>query len=349
MKVLIGLATSTTPPLAGTSCVYAIKRDPGDTLMIRAYTRGDQSRTALWEDFKGSDAEWILFVDGDQSIPDYALRRLLSHKKKCVSALYFRRQWDPVVPIAFKDDPTFQWPMMPLYDYPRGNRLIKCGATGFGCWLIHKQVLLDAHKMMLEEAGYDVPLISDGQMKEVIPDARRIGADLRLSYYIRRAGYDIWLDCGLPIGHYMDYAVGEEDYWRTNSNLANTDQYAAVYHMRMKILQESRDVDTKDVVLQMTENFQLRVQFHNNKIEELRLMNQAEEQKIKEAEFMIAQAKEKIADIKSSANTHAGAIRELQTIIQSMIGEQPADQITDAPSVTEAVVEAPKKAPSKKA
>ena len=339
-----------TPPLAGTSCVFGLKRDAGDVLMIRAFTRGDQSRTALWEDFRASDANWILFVDGDQEIPDYALRRLLSHKKKCVSALYFRRQMDPCVPIAFQNDPTFQWPMMPLYNYPRGNHLIKCGATGFGCWLIHRQVLLDAHKAMCDEIGYDVPLISDGQMKEVVGDNRRIGADLRLCYYIRRAGHDVWLDCGMPIGHYMDYAIGEEDYWRTNSHLANTDQYTTVFVMRMQAIQErmKEDMDIKDVVLQMTQNYQLRVQFHKNKLEELRLMGQAEEAKVAQAQNVIQQAQAKLTDLRNSAATHGGAIRELQGLIKNAIGEQPADQITDALAITENVVGQDEEVTSKK-
>lgn len=330
MSVLIACATELRPNLAANTSIHNIRRNPDDEVAFKNATRGDLARSDLWEMFRDSKHEWILWVDGDQDYPRHTLTRLLSHGKLCVSGLYFRREANPCFPIAFQDDPSFQWPLMPLLDWPKGE-LITCGATGFGAWLIHKSVLLDAQKAMERDyPGESLPLISDGQMAAVRGDRQRVGADLRLGYYIRKTGHKIWLDTGLPIGHCMDYFVGEEDYWRTHSNWTHRGYYGYVFECRMKKLREELKVasqETTTMVNSIIENLKLRIQSHNNALDQVRQQRQEVQNEIAQLQRRAQELQEKInGELNPTIITHDGARQEAEALLQAIVGggEQPA-------------------------
>lgn len=46
-----------------------------------------------------------------------------------------------------------------------------------------------------------------------------VGADIRFSYFVRRAGFDLWLDTGLKCRHYVTYPVSEEDFQKDKGRL----------------------------------------------------------------------------------------------------------------------------------
>lgn len=215
----IGVATNTVIDLHAVTSIYKIEMGPQDYGPNWYHAaRGDVSRSGLTDAFLKGTWDWCLYLDGDMTFPPDLLRRLMAHNKPFTGGLYFRRGLDPIYPLAFEytDPPTL--PFVPIFDYPSGG-LLRVNATGSGCWLIHRDVF-DAVKAEMRSAvkarlGLDlehIPLIMDGPMPEIRDDYQRVGADLRFCYYARRAGYDIWLDCDLDIGHISHVPLARHHY-----------------------------------------------------------------------------------------------------------------------------------------
>jgi hypothetical protein len=296
MSVLLAVATAEWQFMQATASVANIYRSRDDDLLERHSSRGDIARLQLYDHLMQSKHEWILFLDGDMQFPPETLQILLSHKKECVSGLYFRRQLNPVMPIAYEDDPAMRWPMLPLIDFP-DEGLIKVGATGWGCFLIHKDVF-NKVKTVLKGA----PPIMDGALPEAWHGKKRIGADLRFGYYVRMVDIPIWLDCGLKVGHYMTTPISADHYRVSRSDIALAQYFFEVWRLRVGLM-EPKELEfrlrgyTKELEGIKSELAKLENQ-------RLALMEQAEQ-------------------LKRQGDRKAGAIQELQSLIN---GPGPQDE-----------------------
>jgi hypothetical protein len=189
-------------------------------------TKGIETRERHIEAFLHSRHDWLLFLDGDMTIPQDALERLRSHGLPCVSGYYTMRDTRKVQHIWFEDDPTFAWPMLPFRGDPERNRLYRLGATGFGIWLIHRSVFVAVRALIKHEAfclqhdmavwPYDLKEVLAG--RETLRPLRgqqagEVGADVRLSFYIRQAGFTVWGDPNVQCGHYANYPMGLQDWY----------------------------------------------------------------------------------------------------------------------------------------
>jgi hypothetical protein len=241
----VGVATSTVVDLGAVVSIYDIALRPGDCGPNWYHAaRGDISRNRITDAFLEGDWTHCLYLDGDMRFPPDLLKRLLAHGKAFVGGLYFRREIDPMWPLAYeyRDPPAL--PFVPVFDYPERG-LMRVNATGSGCWLIRRDVFgavqAEMQRNIRDGLGLDldyVPHIVDGPMPEIRGDYQRIGADLRFCYYARRAGVDIWLDCDpeLNIGHYAHVPLARADYEAQKARALDSQAgvYGAVAHAYRK-------------------------------------------------------------------------------------------------------------------
>jgi hypothetical protein len=150
-----------------------IYRRPGDEgpLFLRA-TKGFEARqTHLNNWFSKTGHAFLLLLDSDMTFPTDTLERLRRHELPFVSGLYLRRRYAPLVPVWFKPGPrgiVFQEPFM---DVPERGKLYELGASGWGCMLIHRDVvtatkpILKGEPEILEDDmdiwPYDIPAVLD--------------------------------------------------------------------------------------------------------------------------------------------------------------------------------------------
>jgi len=288
MSVFIGIATAVITNMEAYTSIVNIRRSNEDQIMLRHSSRGDISRQQLTEQFLQSKHDYILYLDGDMQFPPDTLERLLSHKKQAISGLYFRRQLNPCFPIAYENDPDFNWPMLPLIDFP-DEGLIKVGATGWGCFLVHRSVF-EAVKPLIGDA----PFVMDGAMPEAWHGQKRIGADLRFCYYVRKAGIDIWMDCGLRCGHFLHIPIGFEHYRKQRADIALARYFFEVWKLR------GGKMDKK--------NLELRLRGHEKQLEGIKL-------KIKKLLEQQKTIEQQIESLRRQGDNEAGAIQELREIL----------------------------------
>jgi hypothetical protein len=164
-----------------------------------------------------------------------------------------RRQFEPVMaPVWFKYTGGKVWPRMPATEVPEQPGLVKVDASGWGCVLIHRDVVLDTRKLLKGEPDvieddmdiwpYDLgkvmgsinglkALVDDKPSVRVIRPALEkyvdildeeirplrgsndaVGSDIRYPFFAKRAGYDLLLDPEVAPGHILHYPLKPDDY-----------------------------------------------------------------------------------------------------------------------------------------
>jgi GT2 family glycosyltransferase len=152
---------------------------------------------------KDMEGDWLLFLDSDMEFPPDTLNRLLSHNKDIVGGLCFRKvpPFNPTLykKRKFKDDYMFvsEWPE---------NQLIEVDATGCACLLIRRDVL---------EAIPD-PIFEDAAVSE----------DMNFCKKAQKAGFKIYVDTGLKIGHVGQKTVYEDHFKSYNRDILQPIQSA---------------------------------------------------------------------------------------------------------------------------
>jgi hypothetical protein len=152
------------------------------------------ARNKLVQRALDSGCEWIFFVDDDQGFPQDILLRLLAHEKPIVSGLYLNRN-QPFFPIAFShrnDDGTYT--PIDLLSLP-GEGLLQVQAVGAGCLLIRREVL---------EA------IGDNWFQHGRVDDWDASEDIIFCEQARAAGYEVFVDLGMPVGHMAPVAISPQ-------------------------------------------------------------------------------------------------------------------------------------------
>jgi hypothetical protein len=124
-------------------------------------------------------ADWLLFVDSDQTFAPDALNRLLRHQKPVVGANYLSRH-DPAEPTALDGNNKRIWPARGLQEV---------AALGLGFCLVHSQVF--------DRLGDVAPFVS------TIDSGGGLvcGEDVHFFNLVRAAGIPVFLDHDLNVGH----------------------------------------------------------------------------------------------------------------------------------------------------
>lgn len=152
-----------------------------------------QSRTRLFEWARDWGADYILWLDSDQTFPPQALLRLLKHRMPVVGANYRRRD-KKVIPSAVKQSAEGIWQFVHTTSVKaQANQLEEVHRMGFGFLLMETRAVVGA-------LGDNIHPLFETQS---LPDGSFIGEDALFCDRLRAAGLKIHVDHGLSIwvGH----------------------------------------------------------------------------------------------------------------------------------------------------
>lgn len=253
--------------------IEAIIRRKKDTppIFLRM-TKGYEARQAHLNNwYDNTKHPFILFLDSDMIFMPETLERLRRHKKAYVSGLYMRRQILPMVPIWFEENERGTMPIKPMAAAIPDNRLFKIGASGWGCVLIHRDVVtvmkailkgepeiieddMDVlpydlkrimHTLDLMDGVVDKRLVMDIELikmhiqtlREEIRPLRGVkdpvGSDIRFPFYARLAGYDMYGDSGVTADHILHYPLSPSDYVQQPASIVR-DTVLAIHEQTVK-------------------------------------------------------------------------------------------------------------------
>ena len=241
--------------------IEGIKRQKGDSppVYVRA-TKGYEGRQLHLNNwYEKTKHPFMLLLDHDMIFPANTLETLRSHKLPYVSGFYMRRTFNPVAPVWFENGEIGTMPMKPFTFVPEKDRLYPIGASGWGCILIHRDVVTSVRKLLKGEseiieddmdiAPYDLPkilkaiqtmnaeLVNPKIDLKVISDSISIlkneirplrcvkdlvGSDIRFPFYARLAGFQLWGDSGVSCGHVVNYPIKMDDYLNQPAHVARS-------------------------------------------------------------------------------------------------------------------------------
>lgn len=233
MTVYTGVVGPSMDYSQGWQSIVNMRRRPGDAMprFINA-TKGYEARQLHINSFMESTHEWLLMLDHDMIFAPDTLERLLAHGVPFVSGLYMRRAWAPMAPVWFL--PGDEWPMMPWVDNPERGRLHELGGSGWGCILLHREVITNTRPLLKGEPEvieddmdiwpYDLDRVMaalavgdiDALRDEIRPlrgdKSGVVGSDIRFPFFARQAGYTLWGDPDVRPKHIVHYPLSPDDY-----------------------------------------------------------------------------------------------------------------------------------------
>lgn len=214
----------TIPVLAVTSIMQMERRDGDGIPQFITATKGYVARQTLINNFMASEHDYILLLDHDMIFEKDTLERLRSHGLPYVTGYYMRRQFGPMYSVWFEPY-SGEWPHMPFLHEPEKGRLYELGASGWGCILIHRDVIESTRKILKGEMDvieddmdvwpYDLAKVLNGE--EQIKPLRGVkyecvGSDIRYPFYARAAGYTLMGDPDVRPKHLLQYPLSPDDY-----------------------------------------------------------------------------------------------------------------------------------------
>lgn len=137
------------------------------------------NRTWLVNEAIKNGGTHILFVDSDMIFPDDTIKRLLAHKKEIVGVKYKKREF------------PIKW-LYETLDGESDKEIFKVKHVGTGLMLIDLSVF-----PKLKGSWFNFGRDSQGQLA--------LGEDVWFCNTARDAGFDVWVDPTLQIGHVGEY------------------------------------------------------------------------------------------------------------------------------------------------
>ena len=221
-------------------------------------TKGYESRqTHLNNWYNGTKHPFMLLLDHDMIFPEITLERLRAHKKPFVSGFYMRRIIRPVLPVWYEQGKPGVMPLKPMTAALEKDKTYPLGASGWGCMLIHRDVVTATRKLLKGEPEiieddmdlypYDLKkllkarqYILDTAKGKQLDEKRTkfvletfaneirplrgvkdsVGSDLRFPFFAQLAGFPLIGDTGVLCYHVANYPVGIDDW--LNQPLWNT-------------------------------------------------------------------------------------------------------------------------------
>lgn len=147
-----------------------------------------------------NESDYLLFVDDDMTFPEDTLERLLEHKKEVIGVDSYSRCLPPSSTVGKMNDkgeymhPDKHTP----FEMKIPNELFKAYFVGAGVMLIDMEVFKKIPKPYFQ---FDIN--NEGQIVN--------GEDGTFCEKVKKAGYDVWCDPTIPIGHIGDYEYKKGD------------------------------------------------------------------------------------------------------------------------------------------
>lgn len=171
---------------------FTLMEKPSYTLIIKTNGPIDTLRNDIIEKAMAEGCTHTLMCDVDQIYPVDTITKLLSHKVPVVAGSVPRR-YAPFDPIMLRDIDGVPTPMN-VGDYKDGE-LVSVDATGTGCILYNMEVF---RKLPYPWFKF-----------RKTPDGRTLGEDIGLCMDLKKAGYPIYVDTSIKIGHMANIIVTE--------------------------------------------------------------------------------------------------------------------------------------------
>jgi hypothetical protein len=236
----IGVVGPEDTPQDAMTSILAITRQEGDAVPTFVFaTKGYEARQIHFDKFMASNHEFLLLLDHDMVFAADTLERLRAHGLPFVTGLYMRRNMESMRPVWF--EPYSGWPYMPWCDDPERGRLHLVGASGWGCVLLHREVvtavraILKGERDVIED-DMDTWPTNPGELPRVLRGDKNmiIGSDIRYSFYALQAGYQLYGDPDVRPGHYVRHLLTPDHYKWIPADV----RMRAANELRTKIEQE---------------------------------------------------------------------------------------------------------------
>jgi FkbM family methyltransferase len=183
-KILIGIPTARYIEPDTFKAIYDLEVPDGFEVDFQ-YFYGynvDQVRNLI-ADWTVNSYDYLLAVDHDITFPPDTLRKLLSHDKPVVTAIY--RQRNEPQTLEVYDNYHGNIP----YEHISGKGLVEIGGCGFGCVLVKKEVFVSV--------GYPQFVYHDAILHK-----DTLSEDLDFCLKARNKGHAIFVDTSILCGHY---------------------------------------------------------------------------------------------------------------------------------------------------
>ena len=212
------------PILAATSIIQIERNEDDGVPQFIAATKGYVARQSIINNFLQSEHDFCLLLDHDMTFPADTLQKLRSHKLPFVSGYYMRRQFAPLYSVWFEPF-SGEWPHKPFLREPERNKLHELGASGWGCMLVHREVIEETRKILKGEWDvieddmdvwpYDLAAVMRGeeQIRPLRGDKSDVvGSDIRFPFYAKAAGYTLYGDPEVRPAHITQYQLSPDDF-----------------------------------------------------------------------------------------------------------------------------------------
>lgn len=182
--------------------ILGMQRPPGTAMIPARGASIAENRNGIAEQALELGAEWVFYMDDDQVFAPDTLTRLLAHDKPITSGLYVSRE-APFVPHVYDVEDERGWcSYRELKNGDSGLHEVK--SVGAGCMLVRREVF-EAMERPWWRLGQ---ITSDGW-----------GDDHNFCHRAREAGFGIWVDLEIVVGHQMNGTLwpkrGENGEWST--------------------------------------------------------------------------------------------------------------------------------------
>lgn len=157
----------------------------------------DEIRNNLVEQALDEVCTKFVTLDTDQVYPSDTIIKLLSHDKPIVAGQVHRR-YPPFDPIMLRGE-LHKYLSIPFEEMYTGE-LVEIDATGVACMCINMEVFLDIKYPWFES------LPSTEEHK------KSVGEDINFCWKARQAGYPIFMDTSIEIGHLGLREFGKADH-----------------------------------------------------------------------------------------------------------------------------------------
>lgn len=200
MKTFIAIPCMESTPSLFTQSLAMLQRVDDVVVGMEMGSLVYQARNSLARAAIQAEADQILWLDSDMVFtPDFLIRMNdVAHRNDIdfLSAMYFRRK-PPFTPVVFErldyNEENGHAITTQLLSIPEER--FKCGGCGFGGVLMSLDVVMSVAAMF------------DGRMFDPLPG---MGEDLSFCWRARQAGYDIWCDPAMQMGHVGSMVVTKD-------------------------------------------------------------------------------------------------------------------------------------------
>ncbi len=192
----------------------------GGYINLQSGPRIAEARSQVVEGFLTSEiyrpAEWLFMVDSDMVFPAETLRALIQAADPverpimgglCYAGYSPETCYPTIYDLSTDDDG--HWIVQPVTEFPQ-PALVKVGATGAACMLVHRTVL----QKMYEHFQY----LPNGQINSypwfveghVDAKGRQIGEDIAFCIRAQSIGFPVYVHTGIEVGHRKNIILNSE-------------------------------------------------------------------------------------------------------------------------------------------